>query len=187
MQHTDPNKFFWMLVVLDIEEGNYEDALVRLTDSSKKLRDGSELFIPKEAYVGWVFELMSKTEEARSHFDNALTILKNKLKDNSNDPRIHATLGWVYAHLGFVDEAILEGQKAVDLMPISLDALMGPIYVENLAQIYIIIGEFNECLDRLEYLLKIPCNTSVGSLRFHRVWKPLQENPRFMKLLENDT
>jgi len=186
MRHNDTDNFFWMSFVLDVEEGNYKDALDRLSDSSKKIRRGSEELVPKEAYIGWIFELMGEPEKAQSHFKNALTILKDEQRNNSNDPRIHAALGWVYAHFGCVDEAIQEGRKAVDLMPISIDALIGPIFVENLAQIYIIVGQYDEGLDLLEYLLEIPCLTSVGSLRFHRVWDPLQDNPRFMKLLEKD-
>ncbi len=184
MRLTDPSLFLWMLVEFDIEDGHYDAALERLTAIPEDVREEQVVFIPKEAYVGWIFELMGEPAEARRHYENARALLEGKVRESPDDERVHAASGWVYAHLGLADEAIREGRKAVDLLPVSLDALDGPFYLEYLAEIYTIVGEHDEALEILEHLLEIPSWTSIGALKFHRVWDPLRENPRFKALLE---
>ncbi len=186
MRLTDPNLFSWMLVDLDIEDSRYNDALDLLTAIPEDVREAQMVFMPKEAYVGWIFELMGEPAEARRHFENARALLEKKIRESPDDERVHAASGWVYAHLGHAEEALREGRKAVDLLPVSLDALDGPWYIEHLAEIYTIVGEHDEALDILEHLLEIPSYTSIGSLRFYRVWDPLREHPRFQALLAGD-
>ncbi|UCH63644.1 MAG: tetratricopeptide repeat protein [Fidelibacterota bacterium] len=181
---ADPNLLLWTLVEFDIEDGHYSNALDRLTAIPEDVWEGQWYFTPKEAYVGWILKLMGEQAEARRHFENASALLEGKVRESPNDERIHAASGRVYAHLGLADEAIREGRQAVDLMPVSLDALHGPWYIEDLAEIYTIVGEHDEALNLLEQLLEIPCYTSIGELRFHRVWDPLREHPRFQALLE---
>ncbi|MCB7130459.1 MAG: hypothetical protein J3T61_13080, partial [Candidatus Brocadiales bacterium] len=184
MLYGDPNLFSWTLVDFDIEDGHYDDALERLTAIPEDVREWLDVFMPKEAYVGWILELRGEPAEAHRHFENARALLEEKVRESPNDERIHAASGLVYARLGLADEALREGRKAVDLLPVSLDALLGPYYIQNLAEIYAIVGEHDEALDILEHLLEIPSFTSIGALRFHRVWDPLREHPRFKALVE---
>ncbi len=184
MLYGDPDLFSWTLVEFDIEDSRYNDALERLTAIPEDVFEWQREFIPKEAYVGWILKLMSEPAEARRHFENARALLEKKVRESPDDYRVHAASGWVYAHLGLADEALREGRKAVDLLPVSLDALAGPDYLEDLAEIYTIVGEHDEALEILEQLLEIPSYTSVGALRFRRVWDPLREHPRFKALLE---
>ena len=178
MRLADPNFLSWTLVEFDIEDSRYNNALDRLAIIPENLR-----IMPKEFYVGWIFELMGEPVEARRHFENARALLEEKVGESPNDERVHAASGLVYAHLGLTDEAIREGRKAVALLPVSLDALDGPEYLEDLAEIYTIVGEYDEALGLLEHLLEIPIWTSIGALRFHRVWDPLREHPRFRALV----
>ena len=184
MRFANPTFFSWTLVDFDIEDNRYNDALERLTAIPEDVREGPWEFMPKEFYSGWILELMGEPAEARRHYENARVLLEKRVREDPNDERVHAALGQVYAHLGLTDEAIREGQKAVELLPVSLDALDGPFYLEYLAEIYTIVGEHDEALALLEHLLEIPSSTSIGALKFHRVWDPLRENPRFKALLE---
>ena len=90
----------------------------------------------------------------------------------------------VYAHLGLRDKAIREAQKAVDLIPVSKDALDGPEYLAHLAETYTIAGEYDAAIDKLEYLLEIPAGVHPGELKVDPLWVPLRDNPRFQRLLE---
>jgi len=104
-----------------------------------------------------------------------------------DDARIHAELGKVYGHLGFKDEAIREGKVAVNLIPVSRDALLGPVFLEALAEIYTIVGDYDAAIDKLEYLLESPAGTfglHIGELKVNPVWDQLRDSPRFQKLLE---
>jgi len=183
MLYGDPNLFSWTLVNFDIEDSNYNAALDRLTAIPEDVQEGQGVFMPKEFYVGRILKLMGEPAAARRHFENARALLEEKVRESPTDYRVQAASGWVYAHLGLADKAIREGRKAVDLLPVSLDAWLGPTYIENLAEIYTIVGEYDEALDILEHLLEISGYTSVGELRFRRVWDPLREHPRFKALV----
>jgi len=124
-------------------------------------------------------------KEAAALIDSALVILE---KDLQGEGRLkvasYDALGWVYAHLGRKEEAIRAGKRAVELLPISKDAFDAPFYVQTLAQIYTIVGEYDAAVDQLEILLSVPSQLSVHSLRLDPIWDPLRDHPRFMELLE---
>jgi TolB-like protein/Flp pilus assembly protein TadD len=181
---ADPSQFSFDLVEFDIEDNRYNEALDRLATIPEDGLEGITLVTPKETYVGWIFELMEQSAEALRHFENARVLLEENVRESPDDPRFHAALGQVYAHLGLADEALQECQQAVELLSISLDAYDGPDYLQNLAEVYTILGEPNEALDILENLLEIPSAINVGALKFHRIWDPLREHPRFQALLE---
>ncbi len=53
------------------------------------------------------------------------------------------------------EEAIREGRKAVDLVPVSRDAFTGPFFIVSMAKIYTLVGEQDAAIDQLAYLLSI--------------------------------
>jgi serine/threonine-protein kinase len=76
------------------------------------------------------------------------------------------------------------GEHAVELMPISKDALDGTDQAIELAKIYSRVGEVDKALDLIDELLSIPSWLSVRLLRLDPVWDPLRNHPRFQALLE---
>jgi tetratricopeptide (TPR) repeat protein len=58
-------------------------------------------------------------------------------------------LGMADAALGHKDEAIREGRRAVELMPVSKDAIRGPLLIQYLAVIYAWTGEKDLALEQL--------------------------------------
>ena len=93
-------------------------------------------------------------------------------------------LGLSLAYLGRKADAVREGQRGVELMPISQDGYFGPYVQLQLVRIYLLIGEPEKALDQLEPLLKVPFYLSPGWLRIDPTFEPLRNNPRFRKLVE---
>jgi hypothetical protein len=58
----------------------------------------------------------------------------------------------------------------------------GPYIQHQLARIYMLVGEPEKALDKLEPLLKTPYFISPGWLRIDPNFDPLRGNPRFEKL-----
>jgi serine/threonine protein kinase/Flp pilus assembly protein TadD len=174
----------WSPVYLDIYDGYYQDALDKLASIQKEVEKGNSIYTPKEAIVGSIYELMGQLDQAEAHYKKALLILEKKRTEWPDDPRIHADLGKVYAHLGLKDQAIAEAQKAVDLIPVSKDAMAGPQYLAYLAEILTILGEYDAAIEKLDYLLEIPAGVHIGDLKVEPVWAPLRDHPRFQKLLK---
>ncbi len=62
---------------------------------------------------------------------------------------------------------------------------MGVIRVEDLARIYVMVGEFDAAIDQLEFLLSRPGQLSIPLLRLDPAWAPLRDRPHFKKLIES--
>ena len=60
----------------------------------------------------------------------------------------------------------------------------GPYLEHQLARIYILTGEPEKALDRLEPLLRTQYYLSPGWLRIDPEFDPLRKHPRFRKLVE---
>jgi tetratricopeptide (TPR) repeat protein len=85
--------------------------------------------------------------------------------------------------LGRAEDAIALGERAVQLLPISADALDGPLIATNLAAIYAQLGRREQALAALETLLRQIGGPTPGTLRVEPQWDSLRDEPRFQKLL----
>jgi hypothetical protein len=71
----------------------------------------------------------------------------------------------------------------VELLPISKDAYQGYYRVWELARIYVMVGENDAALDRLEYLASIPGYLTPAWLRIDPTWDRLRSHARFQRLV----
>ena len=86
-------------------------------------------------------------------------------------------------YLGKRAEAIRDGEKAAEPLPISKDGYTGPYIQHLLVRIYILTGERQKALDHLEPLLQVPYHLSPGWLRIDPEFAPLRAEPRFQKMV----
>jgi tetratricopeptide (TPR) repeat protein len=104
------------------------------------------------------------------------------LRATPDDFQQHLFRGLALAYLGRKAEAIEEGERGAQLMPVSRDATNGAYTQHQLARIYLLVGEREKALDVLEALLKIPYYLSSGWLRIDPNFAPLRGDPRFERL-----
>jgi len=90
------------------------------------------------------------------------------------------------AALGRKEDAIREGRRAVELLPVTKDMMAGGIVLANLAIIYAWVGEKDLALEQLATAIRFPSSLflSYGQLKLHPFWDPLRGDPRFEKLVE---
>ena len=89
-------------------------------------------------------------------------------------------LGVIDAVLGNKEDAIREGERAVELTPVSKNAIEGATLVRYLAVIYAWAGEKDRAIQRLAETTYLPgSHISYGYLRLHPLWDPLRGDPRF--------
>jgi tetratricopeptide (TPR) repeat protein len=170
----------WSLKLWRLER-NYEAILdLASSESRSSTREAATLAL----WAASAYRLMGELELAHVSYDSARSILEQELDAHADDYRIHSTLGIAYAGLGRKEDAIREGKRGVELMPVSKDAFSGPVTVRDLAVIYAMVGQYDAALDEIEYLLSITGWWSVQDLRLDPIWDPLREHPRFQALLE---
>ena len=131
-----------------------------------------------------VAALRGDARRARALADSARAALEHQTAAAPDDPQSHALLGVALAYLGRRTEAIREGERGRDLLPITRDAEDGPYQQHQLARIYVLLGEPERALDQLEPLLNIPYYLSPGWLRIDPTFAPLRGNPRFERLVD---
>ncbi len=140
--------------------------------------------VPREWYVGLIARGHGKEEEAKRAFTAAREAILVEAVESPNDAKILVMRGLIDAMLGRADEAIAAGERAAQLLPISADALDGPLIATNLAAIYAQLGHRDEALETLKNAASQTAGPTPGTLRVEPQWDPLRDDPRFQKLLE---
>jgi serine/threonine-protein kinase len=103
------------------------------------------------------------------------------------DPAVHAALGWTCALLGDKSAAVESGERAVELLPVSADAMAGHSYLVRLAKIYAWSDEPFAAVKTIEKALTMPGWLSVATLERDPDWDPIRADPRFRELLRMHT
>jgi tetratricopeptide (TPR) repeat protein len=127
--------------------------------------------------------LEGNAETVRKYAEITAKTLEERLRATPEEAQRRVVRGLALAYLGRKEEAIREGERAAGLLPVERDAAFGPYIQHQLARIYIVTGEPDKALDRLEPLLKIPYILSPGWLKIDPNFDPLSKNPRFQKLV----
>jgi TolB-like protein/class 3 adenylate cyclase/Tfp pilus assembly protein PilF len=92
-------------------------------------------------------------------------------------------LGLIDAGLGRKQEALREGRRACELLPISKDAVDGTNFAVNLAQIYAWTGEKDLAIEQITAVQRVPNPLSYGFLKLQPQWDSLRKDPRFEKII----
>lgn len=129
------------------------------------------------------YALRADAAQTRLLSESARIEFEQQLRASPDDPQRHAFRGLALAYLGRKAEAIAEGERAAKLGPISRNAFLGTYLQHQLVRIYLLVGEPEKALDRLEPLLKMPYYLSPGWLRLDPTFAPLKDNPRFQRLV----
>jgi tetratricopeptide (TPR) repeat protein len=112
-------------------------------------------------------------------------VLEPQIQTRPGDARRHAQLGLAYAGLGRRDEAIEEGRRAKDLLPVTEDAYSGAALADNLAHIFTIVGDNAQAIEEIGSILSVESPVSIPWLRVDPTWDPLRGDPDFRSLLED--
>jgi TolB-like protein/class 3 adenylate cyclase/Tfp pilus assembly protein PilF len=94
-----------------------------------------------------------------------------------------SVLGLIDAALGRKDDALREGRSALELLPITRDALVGGDLIQLFSVICAWTGEKELALQQLSEVAQIPSSLSYGRLRLLPFWDPLRGDPRFEKIV----
>jgi hypothetical protein len=79
--------------------------------------------------------------------------------------------------------AISDAKRATEMLPISKDAVDGPLMAYQSAAVYAWTNQLDLAFEALGPLTKAPNGLYYGDLKLGSWWEPLRRDPRFDKLL----
>jgi tetratricopeptide (TPR) repeat protein len=138
---------------------------------------------PESLADGQVALARGDKQKALSVFAAARKNVDATWGDNPKDADYFELVAMLDAGLGRKEDAIREGLRAVELMPIAKNSLFGPRVVTNLAVVYAWTGERNRALEQLEIIARVPAGPTYGDLQFNPCWDSLRGDKRFDKIV----
>ncbi|HZM27840.1 MAG TPA: hypothetical protein VFB89_10810 [Gemmatimonadales bacterium] len=150
------------------------------------------LLLPVEAFgsdtmgyyasKGQVWRLRGDSARTRAYYDSLRAYTTERIRRRPQDDAAHTALGYAYARLGRAADAVREGRRGVELLPVSRDAYEGSERLLDLAKIYAVVGDADAAVDQLSALLEIPSWVSPAWLRVSWDWDEIRDNSRFQQL-----
>ncbi len=131
---------------------------------------------------------MTKDEaKARAAFTTARAEQEKVVQDQPEYGPALCVLGLIDSGLGRKEEALREGRRAIDLLPVAKDSINGTHMIEYFAIIAAWAGEKDLACEQLERVTRIPSLGTVtyGQLKLSPYWDPLRGDPRFEKIIES--
>jgi serine/threonine protein kinase/tetratricopeptide (TPR) repeat protein len=185
---TDPSivqtiadaRFFCALIERDA--GSAKSALNALSETS--FRDGVVQF-NRSFLQGVVALMMNDDERAQSAFKAARIEQEKVVQSQPNHAPTLGVLGLIDAGLGRREEALREGRRAVELLPVEKDAVIGPTMIKYLAMIAAWIGDNDLACEQLATAIRYPGSPSYGQLKLLPFWDPLRGDLRFEKIINS--
>jgi serine/threonine-protein kinase len=172
---------FWMYLALwERDNSSLQRALAALPADG--CRD-ADIPFPRSWCEGVAARANHDATGARQAFAQARAEAETIVQNQPDYAEGLCVLGMIDAALGNKKEAIREGRRAVELLPISKDEMTGTKLNEYLAIIYAWTGEKRLALDELTKLMQISTKQSYGDLRLDPYWDPLRGDPRFEKMV----
>jgi serine/threonine-protein kinase len=120
---------------------------------------------------------------AEAAFTSTRSEAAKLIADQPNYAEGLCVLGMADAALGDKEDAIREGRRAVELLPVTKDSIIGAVLLKNLALIYAWTGEKDAAFEQLRIAAKMPGVLSYGELRLHPKWDSLRGDPRFEQIV----
>ena len=133
---------------------------------------------------GVIARMMKDDGKARSAFTAARAEQEKIVQAQPNYGPALCVLGLIDAGLGRKEEALREGRRAVELLPVEKDSMNGTDMVKYLAMIAAWVGDRDVACEQLASVIRRPSDLSYGELKLLPFWDALRGDQRFEKLVE---
>jgi TolB-like protein/DNA-binding winged helix-turn-helix (wHTH) protein len=132
---------------------------------------------------GIIARMMKDEDKAHAAFTTARAEQEKIVESEPNYGPSLVVLGLMDAALGRKEEALREGRRAVELLPVEKDSINGPAMIEYLAIIAAWIGDNELACEQLATAIRYPSSLGYGQLKLLPFWDPLRGHPRFEKIV----
>jgi TolB-like protein/Flp pilus assembly protein TadD len=178
----------WDVSLMDHDADGAEKALAACQLDTISSQTGVRL--PKSYLQACVDLVRGDAAKAQAEFEAARPAIEKLVADSPRDGTRRAQLALLYALLGRKEDALREGQRAMELKPITHDVIEGAVVEDFYALTCARLGLTDEAINRIERLLTTPFavdyadeSITLSDLRQRWEWDPLRKDPRFQKIL----
>jgi TolB-like protein/Tfp pilus assembly protein PilF len=177
---------YWLWVALaqrDVVAA--ENALTAAGNNPIQLTD--VLLFNRPFFEGVVARMTKDDAKAQSAFTAARLEQEKIVQAQPNYAPALCVLGLIDAGLGRKEDALDEGKRAVELLPVEKDAIGGSYMITYFGLIAAWVGDKDLAFQQLSMAVRLPGSggsLSYGELKLNPWWDPLRGDPRFEKLLE---
>ena len=168
---------------LYILDRKFDEAINELKTKNKPFEVGQFRYTPLDQMLGLIYWYKNDKVQSKKYFESSRNKLENMLKSSPQDERIHSSLGITYAGLGLRDKAIFEGKKGIELLPLEKEAYRGYYRQWDLAIIYTLLGDNDNALKQIDYILSIPGEFSVNLLKLDPLYDSLRGLPGYKAII----
>jgi len=135
-------------------------------------------------FVEGVIARMTKDDDkAQSAFTAARAEQEKIVQAQPNYGPPLVVLGLIDAALGRKEEALREGRRAIELLPVEKDSINGQLTIEYLAMIAAWVGDNDLACEKLGAAIRYPGPLNYGELKLLPFWDPLRDDPRFEQIV----
>jgi TolB-like protein/Flp pilus assembly protein TadD len=140
-------------------------------------------FVPRRIAVLWL-KLLEENHPTMEEFGAAREQLNRNVEADPTNPFLLTALALADVALGRKEESIQEGRRAIEMRPVSEDAVDGPTVATNFALVCAWANQLDLAFEQLNIVIQVPNEMLVyGDLKTNPNWDPLRKDPRFDKLL----
>src|SRR5437867_1537122 len=124
-------------------------------------------------------------DDAKAHaaFTAARAEQEKLVRARPDDAGALCVLGLIDAALGRKEEALREGWRAVERLPVEKDAINGTSMIVCLARIAAWVGDNDLACEQVARASRLPSGVSYGELKLLPFWDPLHGDPCFEQIV----
>jgi TolB-like protein/cytochrome c-type biogenesis protein CcmH/NrfG len=173
----------WLLCALaERDAPAAKDALIACGDNPISLT-GESTFFGRPFFEGVIARMSHEDSKARCAFTAARAQQEKIIQAQPNNGPDFCVLGLIDAGLGRKEDALREGRRALELLPVEKDGAEGMVMVKYLAMIAAWVGEKNLACEQLAIALHGPSGLTYGELKLLPFWDPLRNDPHFDQIV----
>jgi TolB-like protein/Tfp pilus assembly protein PilF len=173
----------WLLCALAERDAAYAtNALIAAGDKPINL-SSENVFFSRPFAEALIARMKHDDAAAQSGF-NAARVEQEKIvqAEPNYGPEV-CVLGLIDAGLGRKEEAIREGRRGLELLPVEKDLPHGMDLIKYLAMIAAWVDDKDLAYEQLAIALSGPSSLTYGELKLMPWWDPLRGDPRFEKIV----
>jgi len=171
----------WLICALaERDAATAASALAALGENSL----GNEVIKYSPRFMQGIIARMTK-DDAKAHaaFNAARAEQEKLVRARPDDAGALSVLGSIDAALGRKEQALREGRRAVELLPVEKDKIQGTRVVVSFAMIAAWAGDKDLACQQLGTAIRYPTSPSYGQLKLLPFWDPLRGDPCFEKIV----